>query len=51
MPTVWDDTKVLEGEVGQEVVMARRSGSDWLLGELTDSQARDIRVKLDFQNQ
>ena len=48
VPTVWDDTRVIEGEPGQHLVMVRRSGRDWFLGALTDRTARNIRVKLDF---
>jgi alpha-glucosidase len=48
VPTVWDETRVLDGVVGEHLVVARRSGNDWFLGALTDSQARDLRVKLDF---
>ncbi len=48
VPTVWDDTRVLDGEVGQHLVMVRRSGPDWFLGGLTDRTARNISVKLDF---
>ena len=31
VPTVWDDTRVLAGEVSQQLVMARRSDGDWFL--------------------
>jgi alpha-glucosidase len=48
VPTVWDETRVLDGVVARQLVMARRSGEDWYLGALTDSQARDIVVALDF---
>jgi alpha-glucosidase len=48
VPTVWDDTRVLDAEVGEYLVMARRSGNDWFLGALTNSNAREIAVKLDF---
>ena len=48
VPTVWDDTRVLDGVVGRQLVMARRSGDDWFLGALTDHNARDIPVRLDF---
>jgi alpha-glucosidase len=48
VPTVWDDTRVLDGVVGRYVVMTRRSGDDWFLGALTGGQARAIPVKLDF---
>lgn len=48
VPTVWDDTRVPDGVVGEHVVIARRHGSRWFLGALTDRNARDIPVKLDF---
>jgi len=48
VPTVWDETRVLDGAVGEHLVMARQSGDDWYLGAMTDRQPREIPVKLDF---
>jgi alpha-glucosidase len=48
VPTVWDETRVLDGAVGEHLVMARQSGDDWFLGAMTNSEAREISVKLDF---
>jgi len=48
VPTVWDDTKVLDGEVGRHLVIVRRNGQDWFLGALTDRNRRNIPIKLDF---
>jgi alpha-glucosidase len=48
VPTVWDETRVLDGAVGEHIVTVRRSGNDWFLGALTNSDARTIPVKLDF---
>jgi alpha-glucosidase len=48
VPTVWDDTRVLNAAVGEQLVMARRSGDRWFLGAMTDKNARDLSVKLDF---
>lgn len=48
VPTVWDDTRALDGAVGEHVVIVRRNGDRWFLGALTDRNARDIPVKLDF---
>jgi alpha-glucosidase len=48
VPTVWDDTRVLDGAVGEHLVIARRSGKQWFLGALTDRHARTMTVKLDF---
>lgn len=55
VPTDWEKSIALAGEVGDYVVYARKakkhkqySGNDWFLGAITDEQARDIEVKLDF---
>jgi alpha-glucosidase len=48
VPTVWDETRVLDGAVAQHLVMARRSGNEWFLGALTDHQSRQIPIRLDF---
>jgi alpha-glucosidase len=48
VPTIWDDTRVLDGQPAEHLVMVRRSGDDWFLGALTDSTARKMPVKLDF---
>jgi alpha-glucosidase len=46
IPTVWDETVCLDGEIGQYVVMARRSGDTWYIGALTNWEERDITVQL-----
>jgi alpha-glucosidase len=51
VPTVWDDTRALDGAVGEHVVIARRNGNRWFLGALTDRNSRDIPLKLDFLGQ
>jgi alpha-glucosidase len=48
VPTVWEDTRVLDGVVGEYVVIARQSGNDWFVGALTNSQARRVTVDLGF---
>jgi len=32
LPTVWNETKMIYGYPGREVVMARRSGQRWFIG-------------------
>src|SRR3954447_3870707 len=44
----WDDTRVLSGEPGEYIVMARRSGKEWFVGSLTNRSGREIDVPLDF---
>lgn len=50
VPADWEDSKALQGAIGDYVVMARkdRNNSDWYLGSLTDEEARTVNVKLDF---
>jgi alpha-glucosidase len=48
VPTVWDDTRVLSGAVGEHLVTVRQSEGAWFLGAMTNSQPREILVKLDF---
>lgn len=48
IPTVWDDTKAIDGEIGEYVTVARRSHEDWFLGTLGNSEARDIATPLSF---
>ena len=43
-PTVWEESKALQGEIGEIVVQARRSGDDWFVGAMTGLQARDITI-------
>ncbi|MFB4283757.1 glycoside hydrolase family 97 catalytic domain-containing protein [Nonomuraea sp. MTCD27] len=47
IPTVWDETKVVEGFPGDHVTVARRSGADWFVGAMT-SPARTASVPLSF---
>ena len=46
LPTVWDETKVLCGEIGKYIVTARRSGNTWYIGGTTDWEARDLEFEL-----
>ncbi|MGB5436539.1 MAG: glycoside hydrolase family 97 protein [Maribacter sp.] len=48
IPTVWDETVVLEGAVSDYIVVARRKGTDWYLGAMTDWTARDFELNLSF---
>ena len=48
IPTTWDDTKVLDARVGEFIVIARRSGTTWYIGAMTDGTARTLKVSLKF---
>jgi alpha-glucosidase len=46
----WDTTRVLEGKIGDYVVVARkeRGGPDWFIGAITDEEGRTFDVPLSF---
>ena len=46
----WDDTRILAAEPGEYVTIARQAKGtpDWYLGAITDENARQQTVKLDF---
>lgn len=46
--TVWDDTKVVNGEIGEYVTIARRSNEEWFLGTLGNNDAQQVTIPLDF---
>ena len=48
VPTTWDDTKAINGRIGDHVTVARRSGQDWFVGSLTDEQDRTLSIPLRF---
>ncbi len=47
IPTVFDESRCLKGEVGEYVVQARRSGDTWFIGAMTNTEARDITIETD----
>ncbi len=48
VPTTWDETKVIGGEVGDYIIIARRSGDEWYIGCMTDWTPREMEIPLDF---
>lgn len=48
LETVFDDTKVLDGYPGENIVMARRKGDVWFVGAMTNNDARRQEIALDF---
>lgn len=48
VPTVWDETVVLDGKMGEYIITARRKGDTWFVGGLNNWDARDVEVDLSF---
>ena len=48
IPEVFDETRILQGEMGKYIVTARRKGNDWYVGGQTNWDGRDVTLPLDF---
>ncbi|MBN2313020.1 MAG: glycoside hydrolase family 97 N-terminal domain-containing protein [Sedimentisphaerales bacterium] len=48
VPTVWDETKVLHGRIGEYAVLARRSGEDWFIGCMNADDPHTFEIPLTF---
>jgi alpha-glucosidase len=48
VPTVWDETIVLDARIADYVAVARRNGRDWYVGAMTDWTPREMDIDLSF---
>jgi alpha-glucosidase len=48
VPTIWDQTKVVQAELGKYVCIARQKDRNWYVGAINNSEAREISVPLTF---
>ena len=48
VPCNWDDTKVLNGSIGDYVTIARKNRDDWFIGSITDENERELSIPLSF---
>lgn len=48
LPTVWDQTVFLSGEIGESAVVARRNGDLWYVGGITNTNARSLTLDCSF---
>ena len=48
VPEIWDETRGLDGKVGEYVAIARRNGQVWYVGAMTDWSARELTLDLGF---
>jgi alpha-glucosidase len=46
VPVTWDETKALEGKIGEYVVVARKKGNNWYIGGLNNWTEREIEIDL-----
>ncbi|MYM23518.1 glycoside hydrolase family 97 protein [Duganella sp. FT135W] len=48
VPTSWDETRILAGDIGQYIVSARRKGDTWYIGAMTNETGRTLKLPLSF---
>ena len=48
MPTTFDETVALDGKVGEFTALARRKGTTWFVGVMTNWTARDLELDFSF---
>ena len=47
-PTTFDESIALDGIPGEYIIQARRSGSDWFVGAMTNTEARTVTIPTSF---
>ena len=45
---MFDESIALDGIPGEYIVQARRSGEDWFVGAITNTEARTVTIPTDF---
>jgi len=48
IPTTWDETKIIDGKVGDYIISARKQGNDWFIGAMGNWQPHELNLRLDF---
>ena len=48
VPSTWDETRAINGKVGEFITLARKKGNDWYLGGITNSDPRELSIPLAF---
>jgi alpha-glucosidase len=48
VPTVWDETRVITGQIGEFAVIARRNGSQWFIGGINGERPVSTTIRFDF---
>ncbi len=48
VPVTWDESRTLAGAIGEYIAVARRNGSTWYLGAMTNESSRTLSLPLSF---
>lgn len=47
-PTIFDESRAIDGMPGEYIIQMRRSGNDYFVGAMTNTQGRTVSIKTDF---
>ena len=48
LPTVWDETIILDARLGKYILEARRNGDNWYIGSMNDWSPKEFSFDLSF---
>ncbi len=48
LPMRWDETKILNGDIGKHITTARRAGRNWYIASCCDEEGAELLINLDF---
>lgn len=48
LSTVWDDTRILSGQIGEQIAIARKKDGVWFVAAITNNDARTIDIAMNF---
>ena len=48
VPTIWDQTRSIDGRIGEYIVLARQKDGVWYVGGMTNWEKRDVTIDLSF---
>lgn len=48
IPATWDDTKILQGKIGEYIITARQKNNEWFIAGMNNETAREIILPLDM---
>lgn len=48
VPSVWDESRVLDARIADYIAIARRNGQEWYCGAMTDWSPRELQIDFSF---
>ncbi len=48
LPMTWDETRILNGKIGEYITTARRSGDSWVIASCCNEEGAELSINFDF---